>query len=833
VLGIPERLLRIKSLYGKFSKTSSSSGINNEEEEIFDHDMHGLLNDIFHPTSPQQSISSSLIGASEPRLQRLFDSSKTAALVKWHHEERVKDEKIRHPADALAWMFFDQKFPEFASDPRNVRLALASDSFNPFKTMNVSHSIWPVVLIPYNLSPWLVMKQPNFILSLIIPGPGGPRNKIDVYIQPLIKELMELWKDGVETFDASVKQNIQLKAAIHSTISDFPGYGNLSGWSTKGKLACPSCAFDTDSKWLRHGKKWCYVSHRRWLPTDHRWSSDVRSFVGHEEMRTAPILSTGKSKENYNARLDLKEMGKRKELHPKQRLRSNTTFLPKACYQMTRAEKDDFLNILKSIKPPAEFSSNIASCVDLNEFDLQFLESHIAITLCKLERILPPSFFTVMVHLVIHLVNEVRLGGYVAFHWMHPIERDFLTLKSYVHNRAHPEVSITQGCLAQESLTFCSQYLSGVKTVFTRPIRNDDEGRQNDTEESNLFCPGRPLGKKLDYWFSIRKRNRSPNSSLDDQSLAQAHRYVLFNVDAVTIFGENTFYNIEMAQENLVSTNTIIQNCTLTLLNQHFEIDLMPIKLASFDVVIGMDWLSKHRAKIICDEKIVHIPIDDETLIIQDLPALPLVRQVEFQIDLILGAAQIARVPYRLAHSKMQELSDQLQELADRGFIRPSTSSWGSPVLFVKKKDGSFRMCIDYQELNKLTVKNRNPLPRIDDLFDQLQGSSVYSKIDLRSGYHQLRVKDEDIPKTAFRTRSPVCWAEVGDIQFTGPEIIYETTEKIVQIRQRLQAARDAQTEAIKEENVQAENLRGMEKAFEIRTDGTRCIKNRSWLPLF
>ncbi|GJX93260.1 putative reverse transcriptase domain-containing protein [Tanacetum coccineum] len=100
----------------------------------------------------------------------------------------------------------------------------------------------------------------------------------------------------------------------------------------------------------------------------------------------------------------------------------------------------------------------------------------------------------------------------------------------------------------------------------------------------------------------------------------------------------------------------------------------------------------------------------------------------------------------------MQELSNQLQELADRGFIRPSTSPWGAPVLFVKNKDGSFRMCIDYRELNKLTVKNRYPLPRIDDLFDQLQGSSVYSKIDLRSGYHQLRVRDEDIPKTAFRT---------------------------------------------------------------------------------
>ncbi|GJT12473.1 putative reverse transcriptase domain-containing protein [Tanacetum coccineum] len=136
-----------------------------------------------------------------------------------------------------------------------------------------------------------------------------------------------------------------------------------------------------------------------------------------------------------------------------------------------------------------------------------------------------------------------------------------------------------------------------------------------------------------------------------------------------------------------------------------------------------------------------------------NLPGLPPVRQVEFQIHLIPKAAPVAQTPYRLALSEMQELSNQLQELADQGFIRPSTSHWGAPALFVKKKDGSFRMCIDYRELNKVTIKNHYPLPMIDDLFDQLQGSSAYSKIDLRSGYHQLRVRDEDIPKTAFRTR--------------------------------------------------------------------------------
>ncbi|GKC85977.1 putative reverse transcriptase domain-containing protein [Tanacetum coccineum] len=136
-----------------------------------------------------------------------------------------------------------------------------------------------------------------------------------------------------------------------------------------------------------------------------------------------------------------------------------------------------------------------------------------------------------------------------------------------------------------------------------------------------------------------------------------------------------------------------------------------------------------------------------------DLLGLPLVREIEFRIDLIPGASPVVRSPYRLAPSEMLELSNQLKELQEKGFIRPSHSPWGAPVLFVKKKDGSMRMCIDYRELNKLTIKNRYPLPRIDDLFDQLQGACYFSKIDLRSGYHQLRVREEDIPKTAFRTR--------------------------------------------------------------------------------
>ncbi|KAL0539655.1 hypothetical protein IC582_023871 [Cucumis melo] len=137
----------------------------------------------------------------------------------------------------------------------------------------------------------------------------------------------------------------------------------------------------------------------------------------------------------------------------------------------------------------------------------------------------------------------------------------------------------------------------------------------------------------------------------------------------------------------------------------------------------------------------------------EELPGLPPHIEVQFAIELEPGTVPISRAPYRMAPAELKELKVQLQELLDKGFIRPSVSPWGAPVLFVKKKDGSMRLCIDYRELNKVTVKNRYPLPRIDDLFDQLQGATMFSKIDLRSGYHQLRIKDGDVPKTAFRSR--------------------------------------------------------------------------------
>ncbi|GJV85557.1 putative reverse transcriptase domain-containing protein [Tanacetum coccineum] len=321
-----------------------------------------------------------------------------------------------------------------------------------------------------------------------------------------------------------------------------------------------------------------------------------------------------------------------------------------------------------------------------------------------------------------------------------------------------------------------------------------DHGRGNQGNQSR----GRA------FMLGAEEARQDPNIMTVTLTLNNHFSTTLFDSDAAFSFVSTTFihllgiepselgfrYEIEIASGQLVEIDKVIKGCKLEIKGHVFDIDLIPFGHGSFDVIIGMDWLSNHKAEIICHEKVVRIPLLDgkvlrvlgekpeekmrqlksakakekeqeEIVVVRDFPevfpddlsGLPPVQEIEFRIELIPRATPVAKSPYRLAPSELEELSGQLKELQDKGFIRPSSSPWGAPILFVKKKDGSFRMCIDYRELNKLTVKNRYPLPRIDDLFDQLQGSQFFSKIDLRSGYHQLRVHEDDIPKTAFRTR--------------------------------------------------------------------------------
>ncbi|WVZ58411.1 hypothetical protein U9M48_008687 [Paspalum notatum var. saurae] len=195
-----------------------------------------------------------------PRLERLYMRELTSLEMRWHKVGLVRDGKLRRPADSMAWKHVDHLYPDFASDPRHVRLGLASDGFNPFGMMNVTYSTWPVILIPYNLSPWLCLKQPFWMMSMLIPGPKSPGNNIDVYLEPLIDELKQLWTVGVEAWDAKAKTNFTLRAVLLWTINDFPAYGMLSGWSTK---------------------------------VNHKWRQNKTSFNNKAENRAAPVPLSG------------------------------------------------------------------------------------------------------------------------------------------------------------------------------------------------------------------------------------------------------------------------------------------------------------------------------------------------------------------------------------------------------------------------------------------------------------------------------------------------------------------------------------------------------------
>lgn len=387
------------------------------------------------------------------------------------------------------------------------------------------------------------MKHTTFILSMIIPGKEIPGNKIDVYLQPLVKELSELWNDGVDTFDALMNETFRMREALIWIISDFPGLGSLSGWDTYTGLACPTYNFDTEPCRLNHGSKWCFIGHRRFLRKNHQFRFNRVRFDGSREERNPPSKKSGsdilrqinnrnggamldgckkrsrpgpkqwrkksiffelpyweynllrhnldfmhieknvcdnvlyivlndknKSKDTLNARKDLKQMGIRPDLWSDEK---GTYHL--ALYSLTRDTKKLFLKTLKNVKLPDGYSSNISRCVNeaqqkifglkshdchiimeqllpfsirnllphnvttvlvelcsffrvlsgkcLNLSELQILQDRIVITLCHMEMLFPPSFFTVMVHLTVHLIEEAKLGGPVHYRYMYPIER--------------------------------------------------------------------------------------------------------------------------------------------------------------------------------------------------------------------------------------------------------------------------------------------------------------------------------------------------------------------------------------------------------------------------
>ena len=209
--------------------------------------------------------------------------------MRWPYEHEVEQGLMRHPSDSLAWKHFNQIHPDFAIESRNVRLGLCTDGFQPFGQSGQQYSTWPVIVTPYNLPPWLCMKEQYMFLSILVPGPKNPKDKLDVFLQPLIAELNHLWDVGVNTYDISKKQNFMMRAALMWTVSDFPAYSMLSGWSTAGRLACPYCMDKSDAFTLKfNGKQSWFDNHRKFLPTNHPFRRNRTAFQKNKIVTTVP-----------------------------------------------------------------------------------------------------------------------------------------------------------------------------------------------------------------------------------------------------------------------------------------------------------------------------------------------------------------------------------------------------------------------------------------------------------------------------------------------------------------------------------------------------------------
>nr|GEV49135.1 putative reverse transcriptase domain-containing protein [Tanacetum cinerariifolium] len=326
-------------------------------------------------------------------------------------------------------------------------------------------------------------------------------------------------------------------------------------------------------------------------------------------------------------------------------------------------------------------------------------------------------------------------------------------------------VTHEDGTLTDEALSNGSIKKNPDKKGGRGELSKDRNRRENNkrTNSRNAFATSTIHARGRAFMLGAKEARQDPNIMTGMFTLNGHFATTLFDSGADFRFVFTTFipllniepselgfsYEIEIASGQLVEIDRVIKGCKLEIKGHVFDINLMPFGSRSFDVIIGMDWLSDHKAEIICNKKVARIPLlDGQVLKVLGEKPKEKIRQL-----MSAKAKEKKQEEIVVVRDFLEELSGQLKELQDKGFIRPTSSPSGAPVLFVKNKDRSFRMCIDYKELNKLTIKNRYPLPRIDNLFDNLQGSQYFSKIYLRSGYHQMRLHKDDILKTAFRTR--------------------------------------------------------------------------------
>ncbi|XP_042939375.1 uncharacterized protein LOC122274399 [Carya illinoinensis] len=485
---------------------------------------------------------------------------------------------MRHPADVESWKRFDDDHSWFSQDARNVRLGLASDGFNPFNNMAKPYSIWPIILVPYNLPPWLCMKDQFFMTFLIIPGPKSAGNDIDVYLQPLVDELLEFWKHGVPTYDASTKEMFMLHAALMWTINDLSAYAILTGWSTKGKLACPSCNEGTDSNWLKpsrvvegsdilgqllmlgdvqfgksHQKRKRTVEELNWTKNSIffklpywvtlrlRHNLDVMHI---EKNIFDNILCTlmnipGKTKYNINSRRDLEILGFRKELHLK--YDGERVTMPQALYTLHGDEKKKFCEWLVDVKFPDGFASNISHCVSVRDCRISGLKSHDCHVF--MQRLLPIAvggFFRNDIALaVIELCSFFKglCARTLDVNQISQFETDIATIlcklemifpPSFFDIMVHLAVHLPREAI-----------LGDVETKFTRVDRNID-GESEDIDGIKIFNQKlRPIGT-------------ASNRQLSDKLLTEATWYVLNNCAEIGPYLEEHYEKCKVDSPNFI-----------------------------------------------------------------------------------------------------------------------------------------------------------------------------------------------------------------------------------------------------------------------------------------
>ncbi|XP_073105181.1 uncharacterized protein [Elaeis guineensis] len=502
---------------------------------------------------------------------RLYMSKITAKDMRWHEEKRINDGILRHPADSFAWKSFDDKYKSFSVDPWSVRLGLASDGFQPFENMSTPHRIWPVVLIPYNLPPWQCMKDPYFMMTLLIPGPKCPENDIDVYLQPLIEELKELWDIGVETYDAHTRQNFNLHAAVLWTINDFPAYGNLdapkvlTGDDVLDQLRkLKKVTFGKGQKRKRDDfndvynwrKKSIFFQLPYWKDLKLRNNLDVMHIVRNVSSNILGIVLDikGKTKDTLKGRFDLVDMNIRHNLHPY--IENDKLKMPVATYTLSPQEKIAFCNFLSNLRVPDGFSSNISRCVNINEKKISGLKCHDHHIL--LQQILPVAIRGLLPKFVceplIELSNFFRnlCSKSLKVQDLKQLEDDIvMTLCKLetifppaffdimIHLPIHLASEAKIGGPVQYRWMYpVERYLNSVETKFNRVPRNDDGATS---------YQGLSIFAKDDCAKGAFK-----SYELNAQEFTQAQAYVLRNCEKVWSYIEEHKKELEEASSRNV-----------------------------------------------------------------------------------------------------------------------------------------------------------------------------------------------------------------------------------------------------------------------------------------